>query len=156
MKNKQVLIMNGPGLSDLSNFNEMGYGHLTLDIVRKKCAETCKVFGLKMDFRQTDDEAELSRLLNEGIVDFDALIINPAGYSHVQSVDYTIYSSAIKTITRQNKPVIEVHISNIFQQGVENTKPIQVPKCEVGFVSGLGIHSYDLAIRAVNKKLRKN
>ena len=148
--------MNGPGLSDLSNFNEMGYGHLTLDTVRKKCAETCKIFGLKMDFRQTDDEAELSRLLIEGIEDFDALIINPVGYSHASSVDFTIYSSAIKTITRQNKPVIEVHISNIFQQGVENTKPIHVPKCEVGFVSGLGIHSYDLAIRAVNKKLRKN
>ena len=147
--------MNGPGLSDLSNFNEMGYGHLTLDIVRKKCAETCKIFGLKMDFRQTDDEAELSRFLKDGIEDFDALIINPAGYSHTPSVDYTIYSSSIKTITRQNKPVIEVHISNIFQQGVENIKPIQVPKCEVGFVSGLGIHSYDLAIRAVNKKLRK-
>ena len=148
--------MNGPGLSDLSNFNEMGYGHLTLDTVRKKCAETCKIFGLKMDFRQTDDEAELSRFLIEGIEDFDALIINPVGHSHEPSVDFTIYSSAIKTITRQNKPVIEVHISNIFQQGVENTKPIHVPKCEVGFVSGLGIHSYDLAIRAVNKKLRKN
>ena len=156
MKNNKLLIMNGPGLSDLSNFNEMGYGHLTLDIVRKKCSETCKIFGLKMDFRQTDDEAELSRFLIEGIEDFDALIINPVGYSHASSVDFTIYSSAIKTITRQNKPVIEVHISNIFQQGVENSKPIHVPKCEVGFVSGLGIHSYDLAIRAVNKKLRKN
>ena len=148
--------MNGPGLSDLSNFNEMGYGHLTLDTVRKKCAETCKILGLKMDFRQTDDETELSRFLIEGIEDFDALIINPVGHSHASSVDFTIYSSAIKTITRQNKPVIEVHISNIFQQGVENTKPIHVPKCEVGFVSGLGIHSYDLAIRAVNKKLSKN
>jgi len=156
MKNKQVLIMNGPGLSDLSNFNEMGYGHLTLDIVRKKCAETCKIFGLTMDFRQTDDEAELSRFLQDDIEDFDALIINPAGYSHSSSVDFTIYSSAIKMITRQNKPVIEVHISNIFQQGGENTKPIQVPEGEVGFVSGLGIHSYDLAIRAVNKKLSKN
>jgi len=148
--------MNGPGLSDLSNFNERGYGHLTLDIVRKKCAETCKIFNLKMVFRQTDDETELSRFLIEGAEDFDALIINPSGYSHAPLVDYTIYSSAIKTITRQNKPVIEVHISNIFQQGVENTKPIQVPKGEVGFVSGLGIHSYDLAIRAINKKLRKN
>ncbi len=156
MNNNKLLIMNGPGLSDLSNFNEMGYGHLTLDIVRKKCSETCKIFGLKMDFRQTDDETELSRFLIEGIEDFDALIINPVGHSHTSSVDFTIYSSAIKTITRQNKPVIEVHISNIFQQGVENTKPIHVPKCEVGFVSGLGIHSYDLAIRAVNKKLSKN
>ena len=148
--------MNGPGLSDLSSFNEMGYGHLTLDTIRKKCAESCKILGLKMDFRQTDDEAELSRFLIEGIEDFDALIINPVGHYHASSVDFTIYSSAIKTITRQNKPVIEVHISNIFQQGVENTKPIHVPKCEVGFVSGLGIQSYDLAIRAVNKKLRKN
>ena len=148
--------MNGPGLSELSNFNEMGYGHLTLDTVRKKCAETCKIFGLKMDFRQTDDEAELSHFLIEGIEDFDALIINPVGYSHRSSVDFTIFSSAIKTINRQNKPVIEVHISNIFQQGVENTKPIQVSEGELGFVSGLGIHSYDLAIRAVNKKLRKN
>jgi len=148
--------MNGPGLSDLSNFNEMGYGHLTLDIVRKKCAETCKIFGLKMDFRQTDDEAELSRFLKDGIEDFDALIINPTGYSHAPTIDFVIYSSAIKMITQQNKPVIEVHISNIFQQDVENTKPIHAPKCEVGFVSGLGIHSYDLAIRAVNKKLRKN
>ena len=156
MNNNKLLIMNGPGLSDLSNFNEMGYGHLTLDTVRKKCAESCKIFGLKMDFRQTDDEAELSRFLIEDIEDFDALIINPVGHSHASSVDFTIYSSAIKTITRQNKPVIEVHISNIFQQGVENTKPIHVPKCEVGFVSGLGIHSYDLAIRAVNKKLSKN
>ena len=156
MNKNKLLIMNGPGLSDLSSFNEMGYGHLTLDTVRKKCAESCKILGLKMDFRQTDDEAELSRFLIEGIEDFDALIINPVGHSHASSVDFTIYSSAIKTITRQNKPVIEVHISNIFQQGVENTKPIHVPKCEVGFVSGLGIHSYDLAIRAVNKKLSKN
>ena len=148
--------MNGPGLSDLSNFNEMGYGNLTLDIVRKKCAETCKTLGLKMDFRQTDDETELSRFLIEGIEDFDALIINPVGHSHAPSIDFSIYSSAINMITQQNKPVIEVHISNIFQLGSENTKPIQVSEGEVGLVSGLGIHSYDLAIRAVNKKLSKN
>ena len=106
MNNNKLLIMNGPGLSDLSNFNEMGYGHLTLDTVRKKCAETCKIFGLKMDFRQTDDEAELSRFLIEGIEDFDALIINPVGHSHASSIDFAIYCSAIKMITQQNKPVI--------------------------------------------------
>ena len=156
MNNNKLLIINGPGLSDLSNLNEMGYGHLTLDMVRKKCAETCEIFGIKMDFRQTDDETELSRFLIEGIEDFDALIINPVGHSHASFIDFAIYSSSIKMITQQNKPVIEVHISNIFQQGVENTKPIKVPEGEVGFVSGLGIHSYDLAIRAVNKKLSKN
>ena len=73
MNNNKLLIINGPGLSDLSNLNEMGYGHLTLDMIRKKCAETCEIFGIKMDFRQTDDETELSRFLIEGIEDFDAL-----------------------------------------------------------------------------------
>jgi 3-dehydroquinate dehydratase len=58
-------------------------------------------------------------------------------------------------ITQQNKPVIEVHISNIFQQDVENTKPIQVPEGEMGFVSGLGIYSYVIAINAISKKLKK-
>jgi len=156
MNNNKLLIINGPGLSDLSNLNEMGYGHLTLDMVRKKCAETCEIFGIKMDFRQTDDETELSRFLIEGIEDFDALIVNPVGYSHAPSIDFDIYTSSIETITLQNKPVIEVHIANIFQKGINITTPIKVSEGNVGFVSGFGIHSYDLAIRAVNKKLRKN
>ena len=50
MNNNKLLIMNGPGLSDLSSFNEMGYGYLTLDTVKKKCAESCKILGLKNGF----------------------------------------------------------------------------------------------------------
>ena len=103
MNNNKLLIMNGPGLSDLSNFNEMGYGHLTLDTVRKKCAETCKIFGLKMDFRQTDDEAELSRFLIEGIEDFDALIINPVGHSHasIHRLCYLLFCNQNDNSTKQ-------------------------------------------------------
>jgi 3-dehydroquinate dehydratase len=59
MSNNKLLIINGPGLSDLSNCNEIGYDDLTLDIVQQKCSETCESFGLEMDFRQNDDEAEL-------------------------------------------------------------------------------------------------
>ena len=154
MKNNKLLIMNGPGLSELSNFNEMGYGHLTLDTVQKKCAETCKIFGLKMDFRQTDDDAELSRFLKEGIEDFDALIINPAGHSQSSSIDLDMYSTVINKITNQGKPVVEVRIENIFKQG--NNKPLQGPESGVGFVGGLGMHSYVLAIKAINKKLSNN
>ena len=68
----------------------------------------------------------------------------------------SVYTSNIETITLQNKPVIEVHIANIFQKGIDITKPIKVSEGSVGFVSGFGIHSYDLAIRAVSKKLRIN
>ena len=154
--NNRLLIINGPGLSDLSNFNEFGHDDLTLEKVQKKCLETCKSLGLSLEFYQTDDEIELSNYLIKAGKEFDALIINPVGYSHASSLDFDIYTSNIETITLQNKPVIEVHIANIFQKGIDITRPIKVSEGSVGFVCGFGIHSYDLAIRAVNKKLRKN
>ena len=154
--NNRLLIINGPGLSDLSNFNEFGHDDLTLEKVQKKCLETCESLGITLEFYQTDDEIELSNYLIKACKEFDALIINPVGYSHASSLDFDIYTSNIETITLQNKPVIEVHIANIFQKGIDITRPIKVSEGSVGFVSGFGIHSYDLAIRAVNKKLRKN
>ena len=153
--NNRLLIINGPGLSDLSNFNEFGYDDLTLEKVQQKCLETCESLGLTLEFCQTDDEIELTNYLTKACKEFDALIINPVGYSHASSLDFDIYTSNIETITLQNKPVIEVHIANIFQKGMNITTPIKVSEGSVGFVSGFGIHSYDLAIRAVNKKLRK-
>ena len=154
--NNRLLIINGPGLSDLSNFNEFGYDDLTLEKVQKKCLETCESLGITLEFYQTDDEIELTNYLTKACKEFDALIVNPVGYSHASSLDFDIYTSSIETITLQNKPVIEVHIANIFQKGINITTPIKVSEGSVGFVSGFGIHSYDLAIRAVNKKLRKN
>ena len=154
--NNRLLIINGPGLSDLSNFNEFGHDDLTLEKVQKKCLETCESLGITLEFCQTDDEIELTNYLTKACKEFDSLIVNPVGYSHASSLDFDIYTSSIETITLQNKPVIEVHIANIFQKGINITTPIKVSEGNVGFVSGFGIHSYDLAIKAVNKKLRKN
>jgi len=154
--NNRLLIINGPGLSDLSRFNEFGHDDLTLEKVQKKCSETCESLGLSLEFCQSDDEVELTNYLTRACEEFDALIINPESYSHASSLDFDIYTSNIETVTLQNKPVIEVHIANIFQKGVDVTKPIKVSEGNVGFVSGFGIHSYELAIRAVHRKLRKN
>ena len=154
MSNNKLLIINGPGLSDLSNFNEIGYDDLTLDAVQQKCSETCEGLGFEMDFRQNDSESELLSVLIEDIDNFDALIINPAGHSQASSIGLDMYSTVINKITNQGKPVVEVRIENIFKQG--NNKPLQGPSSEVGFVGGLGMHSYVLAIKAINKKLSNN
>jgi len=152
--NNRLLIINGPGLSDLSNYNETGYDDLTLDAVQQKCSETCEGLGLEMDFRQNDNESELLSALIEDIDNFDALIINPAGHSQASSIGLDIYSTVINKITNQGKPVVEVRIENIFKQG--NNKPLQGPESGVGFVCGLGMHSYVLAIKAINKKISNN
>jgi 3-dehydroquinate dehydratase II len=152
--NNRLLIINGPGLSDLSNYNETGYDDLTLDAVQQKCSETCEGLGLEMDFRQNDSESELLSVLIEDIDNFDALIINPAGHSQASSIGLDMYSTVINKITNQGKPVVEVRIENIFKQG--NNKPLQGLESGVGFVGGLGMHSYVLAIKAINKKLSNN
>ena len=154
--NNRLLIINGPGLSDLSNYNETGYDDLTLDAVQQKCSETCEGLGLEMDFRQNDNESELLSVLIEDIDNFDALIINPAGHSQASSIGLDMYSTVINKITNQGKPVVEVRIENIFKQGNKNNKPFQVPESGLGFVGGLGMYSYVLAIKAINKKLSNN
>ena len=120
--NNRLLIINGPGLSDLSNFSEYGHDDLTLEKVQQKCLETCESLGLSLVFCQTDDEVELTNYLTSACKEFDALIINPIGYSHASLIDSDVYTSNIETITLQNKPVIEVHIANIFQKGIDITK----------------------------------
>ena len=151
MSDKKLLIINGPGLSDLSNYSELGYDDLSLDTLKQKCIDACDGLGLEADFRQNDDEPELlSDLINE-VSNFDAFIINPAGLSNSSSIDYDAFSAAISEISNQSKPVIEVRIENIFKRNV--SKPLQVPESGLGFIGGLGMHGYVLAIRSINKKL---
>ena len=156
MNNNKLLIINGPGLSDLSNFNDYGYEDLTLKKLQKKCLETCKSLGIDLDFFQTDDQSELYEKLSDGLEGFDALIINPVGYSHASKLDLDVYNSNIKTSAIKNKPVIEVHISNIFQDDESVSEPVIVSKSDVGFICGLGVNSYELAIRSIHEKLNQN
>ncbi len=152
--NNKLLILNGPGLSDLSIYDEF-YGKISIGMIEEKCIEVCNELGLDLDFRQTDDEDELFSFLIKDSDDFDAVVINPVGYSHALTADFARYRLGIKTLTLQKKPVIEVHIANIFQQGSDITKPLQVPEGEMGFISGFGVYSYLLAIKALHKKLNK-
>ncbi|MDP6164362.1 MAG: type II 3-dehydroquinate dehydratase [Candidatus Thioglobus sp.] len=151
MSDKKLLIINGPGLSDLSNYSELGYDDLSLDTLKQKCIDACDGLGLEADFRQNDDEPELlSDLINE-VSNFDAFIINPAGLSNSSSIDYDAFSAAITKISNQSKPVIEVRIENIFKQS--DSKPLQGAESGLGFISGLGKYGYVLAIQSINKKL---
>ncbi|MES9899622.1 MAG: type II 3-dehydroquinate dehydratase [Sedimenticola sp.] len=153
MTDKTLLVLNGPGLAELGDHDGNTYGNLTLDLIRDECTLLCEQLGVKLDFRQTDDEEEMFRFIAKDSEDFDALIINPVGYSRAASVEFEMYRMAIKTIAHLKKPVIEVHLENIFQEGAEITKPLQAPEGEMGFICGLGINSYLLAIKAVVRRL---
>lgn len=154
MIDNSLLILNGPGLADLGDYDGNSYGDISLAAIRDQSIALCEELGLNLDFRQTDDEDEMLRFIARDSEDFSALIINPVGYARANTVDFEMYRSAIKMIAHLKKPVIEVHIANIFQQGAEITRPLQVPEGEMGFVCGLGVGSYLLAIRSAARRLK--
>ena len=152
MQDSTLLILNGPGLADLSAGGPQ-CGDLTLEQVQDGCSARCEQLGLGLDFRQTDDQEEMIRWIAKDSEDFAGLIINPVGYIKADDVDIDMYRSAIGSIAHLKKPVVEVHMTNIFKEGDESTRPLQVPEGEMGFICGLGKHSYLLAINAIAKNL---
>jgi len=153
LTNKTILVLNGPGLADLSAGGSQT-GDLTLGQIEDECSALCEQLGLKLDFRQTEDEEEMFRWIGKDSENFGGLIINPVGSLKGDSVDFDRYRSAIGMVAHLKKPVVEVHTANIFREGSGVTKPLQASEGEMGFICGLGLRSYLLAIRAIAKRLQ--
>ena len=132
----QIAIINGPNLNLLGKRETDIYGSETFESFLEKL----KVKFPANDFHyfQTNVEGELINEIQRVGYSFDAIILNPGGYTHT-SVALGDAIAAIKT------PVIEVHISNIF--GREDFRKLShVSGKSVGVISGLGLKGYELAV----------
>lgn len=144
---KTIYILNGPNLNLLGQREPEIYGSNTLDDVRELCATACKTVGYELAFFQTNIEGELVNQIQEAGAKGAALIINPAAYTHTSVALF----DAIKTLTI---PSIEVHISQPAAR--ESFRQISyVGQAVTGTLSGFGINSYLLAIKAVIMTLDK-
>ena len=87
-------------------------------------------------FFQSNVEGEIINRLQKD--DYEALIINPAAYTH--------YSYAIADCLRNiQKPKIEIHISNIYAREEFRQKSVTAAHCS-GVISGFGLDGYRLAV----------
>jgi len=152
----RVLVLNGPGLGDLSDFDGNTYGGITLQDIHDACAELCRELEIGLDFRQTDDKDEMFRWITRDSEEFDGVVINPIGYSRSFSVSFPVYRSATEMIARLNKPVVEVHMNNIFRASAGITQPVYEPEGNMGFVCGLGVGSYLTAIQGLVSRFNKD
>src|SRR5260370_3447818 len=75
-----VLILNGPNLGRLGSREPEIYGTATLDDVAAACTSVGAELGLKVDLRQTDDEAELIACGYEAADQRIPVMINPAAF----------------------------------------------------------------------------
>lgn len=148
-----ILVLNGPGLEDLRDDDGDTDRDLTLAEIRDACARLCESLELELDFRQTEDQDEMRRWIGKDSRDFDGIILNSFGCSRASTVTYPAYRPAVEMIAGLKKPIVEVHINNIFSEGPEITEPAHEPGIDMGLVCGLGLHGYLLAIRAIAHRL---
>ena len=130
----KILIVNGPNLNLLGTREPEIYGMVSmadfLENLKEKFPED------EILFFQSNVEGEIINRLQED--DYEALIINPAAYTH--------YSYAIADCLKNiQKPKIEVHISNIYAREEFRQKSVTAAHCN-GVISGFGLDGYRLAV----------
>jgi 3-dehydroquinate dehydratase-2 len=147
MKKKmiRVLVIHGPNLNLLGRRETDIYGTMSLKDINKDILSLASDLGIDVNTKQLNSEGEIIEAIQKG--NYDALIINPAAYTHT--------SVAIRdAIAAVNKPTIEVHLSNISRRE-EFRKKSFIAEVAAGQISGFGPDSYLLAIRAAKSILSK-
>jgi 3-dehydroquinate dehydratase-2 len=138
---RTVLVLNGPNLSRLGSREPEVYGIATLEDLRAACAATAAELGLSVDFRQTDDEAQLIAWVHEAADEQLPIVLNPAAFTH--------YSYALRdALAMRTAPLVEVHISNPAAREEFRHNSVVAGVAD-GTIAGFGFGSYRLALRAV-------
>ena len=144
MSNK-IIIINGPNLNLLGEREQSQYGSVTLDELKENCINKSKELGLNVEFTQSNIEGELVNLIQDSIKKFDGMIINAAAFTHT--------SVAIRdALSIFKKPIIELHISNIYNREEFRHKSL-ISDVVTGGIFGLGTEGYILAIISIQKIL---
>lgn len=142
---KRVLILNGPNLNLLGTREKTVYGSETLADVEAMCRKSCESLHLSCDFRQSNHEGELVDWIQSARKTADAIIINPAAYSHTSVAIH----DALRTL---DIPIVEVHLSNIHQRETFRHHSY-VSSVAKGVICGLGPTGYRLALEALAELL---
>ena len=145
--NNKIIIINGPNLNLLGEREQSQYGSITFEKLKESCISKAKELGLDLQFIQSNIEGELVNQIQSSRKDFDGMIINAAAFTHT--------SVAIRdALDIFKKPIIEIHISNIYKREEFRQKSL-ISDIVTGGIFGLGSDGYILAIIAMQKLLQK-
>ena len=142
MTNK-IIIINGPNLNLLGEREQSQYGSDTFEELKEKCLKKSKEIGLEINFTQSNLEGEIVNIIQEARKEYTGMIINAAGFTHT--------SVAIRdALSLFKKPIIELHISNIYKREEFRQKSL-ISDIATGGIFGLGTEGYILAIISIQK-----
>ena len=138
-------MINGPNLNLLGEREQSQYGSITFDSLRKICLEKSKKLGIGLEFLQSNIEGEIVTMIQNARKKYDGIIINAAGFTHTSV-------SIRDALSIYKKPIIELHISNIYKREEFRHKSL-ISAVASGIICGLGANGYILAINAMQELL---
>ena len=144
--NNKIIIVNGPNLNLLGEREQSQYGSTTFNELKVNCLKKANEIGIELEFTQSNVEGELVNLIQDAREKYDGMIINAAGFTHT--------SVAIRdALDLFKKPIIELHISNIYKREEFRHKSL-ISDIATGGIFGLGVEGYILAIISIQKMLK--
>ncbi len=143
--NNKIIIINGPNINLLGEREQSQYGSTNFDQLIEVCKKKSIELRLKIEFIQSNVEGDLVNIIQDSRKKFDGMIINAAAFTHT--------SVAIRdALEIFKKPIIEIHISNIYKREEFRHKSL-ISDIVTGGIFGLGTEGYILAIIAMHKIL---
>lgn len=141
-----ILVLHGPNLNLLGTREQSIYGSLSLKEIDATIEDLARQEGVRVDIRQSNLEGELVTWIQEAKNRFDAIVINPAGYTHT--------SVALRdAIAAVEIPTVEVHLTNLYKRESFRHRSY-IAGVAVGQISGFGPIGYLLGIRAALSHLK--
>ena len=136
----KVLVMNGPNLNVLGSREPGIYGTTTLPEIEQEVETLFRRQQIEVEFYQSNHEGDLIDKLQATASECDLILINGGALSHYGLALFDALKGA-------NRPVIEVHMSNIYARESWRSKSL-FSALSVGGIFGLGSMGYKLALKA--------
>lgn len=141
----KILVLHGPNLNLLGEREPDIYGHATLADYLMHARVIGGLVGIEIEDFQSNHEGELIDQIQRARGRTVGIIINPGAFTHSS---WAIHDA----LAAYTGYVIEVHISNPDARESWRRTSVVAP-VSTGSISGLGIHGYEMAVRAMARLL---
>jgi 3-dehydroquinate dehydratase-2 len=142
----KIAVLHGSNLNRLGRRNPEKYGHATLADITADLDKTAAELGVEISHLQSNSEPTLIDFVHDFQDEWDAILINPAGFS---SVGYPLLDALRDT----ELPFVVVHISQWHAIDAKERVDIFASTATT-YIAGAGWRGYSLALQSVVHRLR--
>ena len=140
----KILVLNGPNINKLGIPEPGIYGKQTFQDLLDLLKDWEQSYDVVIEQYQSNHEGDLVDKIQAAYGKFDAIVINPAAYTHTS----VAILDALKSVSL---PAVEVHISNVDAREEFRQISYAAMACEKT-IKGMGLDGYRQAITYLKEK----